>query len=188
MQNTREFIIETVLQTLEEMPYSKISVKEIVSRCGINRNTFYYYFNGLPDLIETAARELFSQTLDAHFSYDSPMEFLTPLVEYCMAYKKALLHIYHSASREAVLLSMSKLNGDLAERYVEKVIAETSLHLNERDRIILCRFYKCALTGVMLDWLDAKMSYDLLSAAERLCDLLAGSSRRAFLKGAESSE
>lgn len=29
-----------------------ISVKDIVSDCGVNRNTFYYYFEDIPKLVE----------------------------------------------------------------------------------------------------------------------------------------
>ena len=42
--NTRENIKGCFLELLEESPFSHITVKDIVERCAINRNTFYYYF------------------------------------------------------------------------------------------------------------------------------------------------
>ena len=43
-QYTRKVIRETFLQMLGEMPLDKITVKDIVLRCNINRNTFYYHY------------------------------------------------------------------------------------------------------------------------------------------------
>ena len=39
---TKEIIAKTFTELLDEKPMSKITVKDIVERCGVNRNTFYY--------------------------------------------------------------------------------------------------------------------------------------------------
>lgn len=39
---TKEIIIRTLFELLNEKPLAKITVKDIVERCGVNRNTFYY--------------------------------------------------------------------------------------------------------------------------------------------------
>jgi len=43
----RNAIMESVLRLLEERPLNKITVKDIVDECGINRNTFYYHFEDI---------------------------------------------------------------------------------------------------------------------------------------------
>lgn len=40
---TKEIIAKTFTELLDEKPMSKITVKDIVERCGVNRNTFYYH-------------------------------------------------------------------------------------------------------------------------------------------------
>ena len=53
MMNRTELVIAKAFwQLLEEKPYSKITVKNIVERCEINRNTFYYHFHDIPDLLD----------------------------------------------------------------------------------------------------------------------------------------
>ena len=42
---TRDIIKKAFLELLEEMPYSQITVKKLVEKCGINRNSFYYHSN-----------------------------------------------------------------------------------------------------------------------------------------------
>ena len=48
---TRKAIKETFLALLEERPLNDITIKDIVEKCGINRNSFYYHYQDLPALI-----------------------------------------------------------------------------------------------------------------------------------------
>lgn len=59
---------------------------------------------------------------------------------------------------------------------------------SSRERELLIRYYKCTLVGVILDWLDAGMGYDLLAGAASICELFAGAGKQAFLKCVESPQ
>lgn len=52
MNITKRVIREAFLQLLNEKTLSKITVKDITDRCGINRNTFYYHYQDIPELVE----------------------------------------------------------------------------------------------------------------------------------------
>ena len=54
---TRDAIKNSFIKLLNERPLSQIKVKDIVEDCGINRNTFYYYFHDIPSLIEDMVME-----------------------------------------------------------------------------------------------------------------------------------
>ena len=51
MKRTKELLTDTFWELLEEKAYSKITVKDIVNRCDVNRNTFYYHFQDIPSLM-----------------------------------------------------------------------------------------------------------------------------------------
>ena len=51
---TRKAIMESFLKLLDARPLNKITIKDIVEDCGINRNTFYYHFEDIPALVEAA--------------------------------------------------------------------------------------------------------------------------------------
>lgn len=42
---SREWLIQTLLSMMNEMPYSKITIKEICHRADLSRQTFYNFFN-----------------------------------------------------------------------------------------------------------------------------------------------
>ena len=54
---TSKAIKASFLKLLNEKPLNKISVKDIVEDCGINRNSFYYHFQDIPALLEEMIRE-----------------------------------------------------------------------------------------------------------------------------------
>ncbi len=54
-QRTKQRIQETFVTMLDQESWDKITVKDLVDRCGMNRNTFYYYYQDLYALLEEAA-------------------------------------------------------------------------------------------------------------------------------------
>lgn len=63
MNRTKDAIIEAFWQLLEEKAYNKITVKDIVNRCQINRNTFYYHFHDIPELLEETVKSVTDQII-----------------------------------------------------------------------------------------------------------------------------
>lgn len=41
-------------ELLADRDYRKITVTDVVSEAGVNRNSFYYHFSGLPELADSA--------------------------------------------------------------------------------------------------------------------------------------
>lgn len=185
MNRTKNAIIEAFWQLLEEKPYNKITVKDIVDSCQINRNTFYYHFHDIPELLEDTIKKDADDIIQTHHNFDSPVDCLTVLAQHCTAHQKALLHIYRSVHRETFLNELDRICLYTITQYIETVTA-ASVILPD-DKKLLIRFYKCVLVGIVLDWLNAGMNYDLLASFSRICDLLAGSGKQAFLKATVSN-
>ena len=96
-EKTKETIIDAFWQLLEEKPFNKITVQNIVERCHLNRNTFYYHFQDIPNLAEYTVKSWADQIIQNNYEFGSPMTCLAPLIEECNQHKKAfLLHPVHS--------------------------------------------------------------------------------------------
>lgn len=179
MERTKTAIIEAFQEMLEETPINKITVKSIVERCEINRNTFYYYFEGIPDLVEYRLTTMADQLLDS-FDQPNPAEELQRVVDCFVQRKKSVLHIYRYLPREQFLPMVNKIAIYVVERSIKQATADVPIP--EEDLTVLIRFYKGALVGGLLDWLESGMSYDMNTMVERLCDLMEGSTRNAIEK------
>lgn len=186
MNRTKDAIIEAFWQLLEQKPYNKITVKDIVDSCQVNRNTFYYHFHDIPELLEKTIQRDANDIIQTYNNFGSPIDCLTPLAQHCVSHQRALLHIYRSVHREVFLNELDRICLYTVTQYIDAVTAELAISAN--DRKLLIRFYKCALVGVLLDWLDAGMDYDLLASFSRICNLFAGSGRQAFLNAIAPNE
>lgn len=160
MNRTKNAIVSAFWQLLNEKSYSQITVKDIVTRCLINRNTFYYHFHDIPELLEYSVKDEIDQIIQTYSHFGSPLDCITPFVESMAKQKRALLHIVNE--------------------YINTVADD--LPLWKEDKELFIRFYKCTLVGIILDWMDHSMDYDLLKDMERICDLFAGTGKQALFK------
>ncbi|MCD8215761.1 MAG: TetR/AcrR family transcriptional regulator [Clostridiales bacterium] len=180
MNYNEEAIKKAVVQLLEEKPYNKITVKNIVERCQVNRNTFYYHFHSIPELLEDLIKEYADNIIQQHKNFDEPLDCILPLLKYCSEYKKAILNIYRSVQRDIFIYNLERIELYIAEQYVNKVTA--NLSMSDDDKKLLTRLYKCISVGIIIDWLEYGMDYDLVKAFERLGYLFSDSEKQALLK------
>lgn len=124
------------------------------------------------------------EIIQTYDNFESPVEFILPVVQHCMNHQKAILHIYRSVHREAFINEFDKICLYFVTRYIDT--ATISLALCPKDKELLIRLYKCAVMGIFLDWLNEGMSYDLITSFSRISELLSGSGKQAFLKASVS--
>ena len=58
-QLTKKAIMASFVRLVNKTPLDKITVKDIVEDCGVNRNTFYYYFQDIYALGEKRRRGVY---------------------------------------------------------------------------------------------------------------------------------
>ena len=56
---TKQAIVASFLRLVAKKSPDKITVRDIVDDCGVNRNTFYYYFQDIYAVMEELCNELF---------------------------------------------------------------------------------------------------------------------------------
>ena len=61
-QLTKKAIVEATLRLAEKHPLNKITVRDIVEECGITRNTFYYHFHDIYEVLEDAVDDGFERS------------------------------------------------------------------------------------------------------------------------------
>ena len=163
---TKEIIARTFTELLDEKPMSKITVKDIVEHCGVNRNTFYYHFRDIPDAVEAMVKEELNDILKDQKVPESVSDCMEILVNAVQKNKKAMIHLYRSIQRDV----FADYLDHAAERVVEELInrAVGDFEMDQEDRHLISRYYKCVFVGVILDWLRHDMAYDILSDMHKL--------------------
>lgn len=179
---TKEVIIKTLFELLNEKPQGKITVKDIVERCGVNRNTFYYHFRDISDVVECALKREVDKAFEQPVEIDSVLECLEVLVNLIGENRKAMLHIYGSLQRQNFTNALDKMCQYIVSQYAEHNFDPEILEKEEVK--VLMHFYKCVMTGVMLDWMDHRMSYDLTEYAGKIRALYGNTFEKTLEKAA----
>lgn len=181
---TRKAIMDSFLKLLNERPLSKITVKDIVSDCGINRNSFYYHFADLPALAEAVLEERLDKLLAEEQQYQSMEECLQSGIRMGLDHKRELAHIYRSASREVCEKYLNTLADHVVRQYVESITANKKISMEDQELIIL--YYKNQLSGFLLDWMQSDLRRDIEQDVHRICELFAGTMQTALDRAQKS--
>lgn len=167
---TKEIIAKTLRELLEEKPMSKITVKDIVERCGINRNTFYYHFRDIPDVVEYTLEKKWDEILESPQEKASILECMEEIAGMVRDNRKLMLNMYRSVKRDTFLRYMDKAAVYIIQEYFYK--NSDQFHLDQEEIQILIKYYKCLFIGILIEWLEHNLEYDLGEEMKKAVRLL----------------
>lgn len=179
---TRNAIINAFLQLLDERPLSRITVKDIVDQCGVNRNTFYYHFADIPSLIEAISKEELDRLVQQYAQVNSMEECLMIGVDYILRKRRSVLHLYNSNNRDLCERELMTICQYVVETYFAS--RPEWERCDPVDREILVRSYRCWCFGLLVDWLSNGLKEDIKPTLKRLCELREGSIEASFARAA----
>ena len=169
---TRKSIMESFMKLLDERPLNKISIKDIVEECGVNRNTFYYHFADVPDLLEAIVKEEADRIMQGYRGISTLEECIEAAMQLSLDHKRALLHIYNSANRDIYERYLLDICAYVAAAFVDNSAGDAPLPEGDRDAVV--QFFKCEIFGYVIDWLSSGMDDRCQGRFLRACELCRG--------------
>ena len=177
---TRQIILQTLTELMNEKPLSKITVKDIVERCGVNRNTFYYHFQDIYDLVEWSCLEDARRALEEKKTHDTWQQGLLQIFEAVRENKPFILNVYRCVDREQV----ERYLRPLVDHLILGVIDEQSagMTVRDEDKAFIAQVYGYIFIGIMLDWIRDGMAEEPEKIVDRLALLIHDSIREALAR------
>lgn len=169
---TERAIKASFLKLLEQRPLNRISVRDIVEDCGVNRNTFYYHFQDIPALAEEIITEEAERIIEQYPRLDSIEECLSVAIEFSLKHKKAVLHIYDSLSRDVYNRNLLKICDHVVNKYIDTLL--DGKQIDTEDKKLISGLYRCEFFGIITEWLMHGMAEDIIVAFRRVCELRKG--------------
>ena len=155
-KQTQRFIMSTFMQLLEGESLDKITVRDIVEECEINRNTFYYHYSDIYDLLDDVFRveteKFMSEDIDENTTFGEEYE---RAARFVLKYKNAILHIYDSKKRDVLQNYLETLAFSFISRFVKK--EADGYGLPDEDIDYITGFYTHAIVGNTLGWIKRKL-------------------------------
>ena len=90
---TKYGIKEALVRLLDDRPFDKISVKDLVDVCGISRNTFYYHYHDVYEVLEDIFEEETRKTIGDADSWDLWEDGILQAVEFALNNRRAVYHV-----------------------------------------------------------------------------------------------
>ena len=171
-------VADALLELIRRKDADKITVKDLVEVCGISRQTFYYHFKDIYDLVEWSCQEDASKALAGNKTYETWQQGFLQLFKAVQDNKPFIMNVYHSVSREQVENYLYKVTYDLLEGVVEE--QAQGMSVRDEDKAFIATVYKYAFVGLMLDWIKNDMKGDPQLLVDRLELVIHGNVRAAL--------
>ncbi len=154
---TKAAIIQSFMKLLNEMPFDKITVKDIVDDCGINRNTFYYNFQDIYALVDEILQNEINKIVEKHKKpYLSWRDGLIYTADFALKNKRAVVHLHNSVKRQQFEKYLEKAVYDVVFEFVS--VEAKNRDISKNDRNFIASFYSYALLGMLNKWIEDGMT------------------------------
>ena len=183
MQYAKARIKESFLKLLEEHPLSKITVRSIVEDCGVNRNTFYYYFEDIPSLLVEITQEEIDRIANEHGAIDNLEDGLLEAIQFAVKHRRAAFHIYHSENRDIYERYIWKICDYIIQTYFDTAFPDRDV--SPEDEALIKEYYKSLSYGLLVNWLENGLKSDITASISRLSRLLQGQTAELFRRSRE---
>ena len=165
VQKTKAHLAQTFKALIAEKPLDQITVTEVAARSGINRQTFYYHFRDLYELIGWIYQTEALEAVEGYVSCADWQQGMRRFLAYIQENRIFCLQTYQAVDRrhfeDFVFAFAQKLLGEV----MAEVAADMPL-APEADQKLLVYFYGCVLVGLVKQWLE--------NGAEEDPDILTG--------------
>lgn len=183
---TRNKIRDTFVAMLNEQPLNKITVKDLVTACEINRNTFYYYYADIYEILSEIFQTELKKVLDEYNDTLSWEESFLAAARFAIENKTAIYHVYNSIQKEELERYIYDTAGNVMTRYVEKM--DEGIGAAASDKRTIALFYQSALTEMVLHWISAGMKEDPKEVILRVGKLFDGNIALSLKRSADMND
>ncbi len=154
MTNTKDVIFRTFLDLLREKPFDKITIRNIVETAEINRNTFYYYYSDIYELLEEMFTMEMNELIANHSSGVRWLIGFLKMLQTSYENKSIINNICSSRSYEYFETYMFKSCRIILTDYVHE---ECKNNINDDVMEFIISFYMNGITGALSEWFRTGM-------------------------------
>lgn len=153
-QKTKTSLAKAFKALVLEKPLAQITVAEVAARCGINRQTFYYHFKDIYELIGWIYQTEALEAVEGYISSTAWQQGMLRFLAYIQENRTFCLRTYQAVDRrqfeDFVLAFAQKLLGQVMAE-----VAEQQPLAPKQDQDMLVYFYSCGFVGLVTKWLEA---------------------------------
>lgn len=147
--NMKSMIAEAFMALSKTKDVDKITVTDLVKACHISRQTFYYHFQDILEVIEWSVQQVFQEILARRMDTDAPEDTLRTFIESSSEADVLLKKLLHSQRREQI----ETILVNAVRSYLQEVLNRQELKsdLPLADAKIMLDFCTYGIVGLLLE-------------------------------------
>ncbi len=162
----KEEIVAVFCKEMKTTQMDKITVTEIIEKSGVSRNTFYYHFEDIYDLLRLVINREQQRLTENSYQLQSWQDVLRYLTDYSRTHKKEIYHIFNALPRERIEQYIFTSTKDVLYQIVR--LDAKGLDVSEEDIRNIADFYQYAIIGFLLRFLWGNMEMDTDTQIDKL--------------------
>lgn len=151
---TKKALAASLKKLMESRPLSKITVRDIIEDCGVNRKTFYYHFQDIFDLVKWMFEE---EAIEVVKQYDLIIDY-KDAIRFTLDYVEKNKHICNctidAMGRDGLKSFFKKDFINVIGSTVEQL--SEGMSVSQEFKLFLINFYTDALASVLIGWIRDK--------------------------------
>lgn len=160
--NTKMLLANTLKNLLEKKSFSKVTVTEIITLSKVNRNTFYYHFEDIYDLLRWLLEQ---EAINIVKDYDSKDE-IDMAINFTLSYieknRSFLKNILFSVGEKDLRRFFSKDFREIIGNFIKIDEEELGIKIDDQYRNVLTMYLTEAIAGLLIESLNKK--YEISNA------------------------
>ena len=148
---TKKALADSLKRILLKKDIDKITIDEIAKETGVNRQTFYYHFNDIYDLVEWIYNSEILVGIQGLNNHDDWKKTLSTILNYIIKNKVFISKTY----------KLSSLNKFVYKSLYNNIyiFLNDSRHdnINKDEKQFMAKFYSIAFNGILEDWIENGM-------------------------------
>lgn len=169
-QQTKQALSEALKAMMKKKPLNKITVRELVEDCGVNRKTFYYHFEDIYALLKWTLEQEALLLFDKYDLVHDNSKALEFVLDYVGENLAMLQNIVRSIGRSELGRFFFKDIYQPVYKLVCEVEQLRGLNVEEGYKAFLSKFLTEAVAGILLDCIER----DVLDDRQRLARYITG--------------
>lgn len=175
---TKKSLANSLKKLMKVTPLHKISVKDVVKDCNVNRQTFYYHFHDIYDLVEWIYKTEAIESIAEYKSYNTWTDGFYKIFLYIEDNKEFCYNTLNSLSRTHLDMYLFSVINDLLMGVINEISSDMSV--KNDDKKFISDFYTHAFTGLVIQWMKDGMRENPKVLIEKLKYLIEGNFIRAL--------
>lgn len=163
----KELIAAAAVRLMQRDRSKRVTVKDIVEECHITRQTFYYHFEDVVDLLDWMIRRDMSEQLERCLQENDPEKALKRFMEFALKRRQMIAGTANTGYRDA----LERVMLDNMRLYLSSFMERTGVRVQGVSTKTALDYHVFAIVGVLL---GIRSDVDLERTVHELYLLLTG--------------